>query len=212
MRRTLFLAALILAIPLTSLTLASPRAWWSKASHRATDAALADADVQAAANSRFGADNDVVGFEVTKLGPVTGGTEYEVRLIFDAVGTVPDMGDVTAVVFVSTDLTVTYVVSSQAPDPDSAVSPGGGEINNSIEYKAASAAFSDSEVQAELDARFDANVTFTDVDVVIISTDETGTTVDVIMDSNSQESGKGDVTATVLVTSVDATVIEVTGE
>ena len=212
MRKTILLASLALAIPLSLLAWAQVRRWKSPVHQRVVAAAFADSDVRTAAVQRFGADNDLFGFEVTDLGPVTGGKEYEVRLIFDPVGTVPDRGDVTAVVFVSTDLSESWVVSHEDSDPDSAEATEGGEINNSIEFTAASVAFSDSEVQGALDTRFEEGVVFTDVDVVIAETGEAGTIVDVIMDSDSLESGLGDVTATVLVSGSSGTVVEVTGE
>ena len=185
--------------------------WDSKTQQRAETAAFADSDIAAASDTRFGADNDLVGTEITDLGPVPGGTEVEVRLIFNAVGTVPDLGDLLITAFVSTDLSVAYVVDYDDPAAAPAADPGGGEVNNSIEYDAVAEAFGDSDVRAELDSRFDAGVQFLDWDATVTDVDPSGTTVEVFMDSDSTESGKGDVTATVLVSGGSAVVTNVEG-
>lgn len=206
------LVSMAAVLSVTVVCWAQVGVWWSKATHRATAAVFSDEDVQAAAIQRFAAGNALLGIQVEPLGPVSGGKEYEVRLIFDPSGVVPDGGDVTAVVFVSNDLGIAYVVSHEDPAPFPEPNPGGGEINNSIEYLAATTAFDDGEVQATLDERFNEDVNFTDVDVVILSVGEEGTTVEVRMDSDSQEPGLGDVTATVLVVGLTGTVTQVTGE
>ena len=85
----------------------------------------------------------------------------------------------------------------------------GGEINNSVEFRAAAEAFGDSSVQDALDARFDKGVEFIDVDVKIEGTGPSGTEVEVLMESDSQATGEGDVTATVLVGESSAVVTDV---
>ena len=212
MNRTILtstVALLVLAL-LTTFGTADTRKWDSKTEHRAETAAFADADIETAVKARFSADNDLVGSEITLLGIVPGGKEYTVKLIFEAVGLVPDQGDIEATVFVSTDLSDSYVVDYDDPASSNSANPGGGEINNSIEFDAAAAAFADDDVKTELDSRFDAGVQFLDWDVEVISSDPSGTVVDVTMDSDSTVSGEGDVVATVLVGATSAVVTNVT--
>lgn len=203
---------MVLIASVTLLCWADGPRWWSKESHRATRGAFGDGNIASAANTRFAADNELVGIDVTEIGPAEGGTEFEVRMIFDPAGIGSDLGDITAIVLVSTDLSSASVTSYEDPDPVSAPNPGGGKFTNSIENKAASAAFVDSNVESEVDSRVTAGVNFIDFDAIITGSDENGTTVDVIMKTDSLEPGKGDVTATVLVNGPITTVTQVTGE
>ncbi|MCZ6692238.1 MAG: hypothetical protein O7H41_21865 [Planctomycetota bacterium] len=214
MSRSLQAVTFVLITCMTLMVWAQTRAWWSPASQRATDAAFADTDIGVAVKDRLSNDNDLVGIEVTDLGPVTGGKEYEVRLVFDAVGEVPDLGDITAVVFVSTNLATTSVVSFEDPDEFESESAGGGEVNTWIEYQAASAAFADSTVQTAVDARLTAGFQITDIEAIVVGLGAGPgiVIVDVIMDSDSVEPGMGDVTARVEVEGSTATVISVTEE
>ena len=191
--------------------LAGTRQWDSATLQRAETAAYQDSDILAIADGRFGSDNDIVGTVLTDLGAVPGGREYEIRYIVEPEGSVFGLPDFLVTVFVSDDLSDSYVVDYTDPAPTSHPNPGGGEVNNSVEWRAAAEAFGDSGVRVELDARFDADVIFTDYDAVVIGSDESGTTVEVTMFSDSEEPGEGDVIATVLVGETSAIVTNVEG-